>query len=71
MRNPSGLLGRAAGYNPKELAVFVCDFGILGERRGPDLAAAPPCAGAFERRRRPLCGSEADGLDRRRLREGL
>ena len=32
---------------------------------------APACAGAYQRRARPLCGAEDDADDRRRLREQL
>lgn len=69
VRNPRRELAHARSYDPKELAVFACDFAVWSRRA--DISAAAPCAGAYERRRRPLCGSEADYADRRRLREEL
>lgn len=69
VRTPRKDLLHVVSYDPKELAVFVCDFAQLSQR--PDFTSAPPCAGAYERRPRPLCGSEEDARDRRRLREQL
>ena len=69
VRNPRTQLRHAGSFDPKELAVFVCDFSRLRSRA--DLAAHAGCAGFLEVRRRPLCGSEADYEDRRRLREAL
>jgi hypothetical protein len=69
VRNPQRVLNHAMGYMPKELAVFACDFSRWNARA--DLAGVTTCAGAYQARRRPLCGSEADQEDRRRLREAL
>jgi hypothetical protein len=67
--NPRTALGLAGSFDPKELAVFVCDFSRLSLRS--DLAATYGCAGFFSARRRHLCGTSADYEDRRRLREAL
>ena len=69
IRNPRNLLSHASHYSPMELAVFACDFSKIHPR--PDFASEPACAGAFEQRRRPLCGSAGDFLDRSKLREAL
>ena len=73
IRVPGTQLRHATSFDPKELAIFVCDFAHAGgDARGrPDPPPSPPCAGAYERRARPLCGSEHDAADRRRLRERL
>ena len=69
VRSPGVHLRHVTSYDPRELAVFVCDFAALGRRANAGLP--PPCAGAFARRGRPLCGSAEDAADRRRLRERL
>ncbi len=69
IRNPQAVLFHASQYAPKELAVFACDFSKLRPRT--DLGFAPACAGAYDHRRRPLCGSPEDFSDRSRLREAL
>jgi hypothetical protein len=69
IRNPRTALNLAGTFDPKELAVFVCDFGRLSPRT--DLAVTLGCAGFFVARRRHLCGTSADYEDRRRLREAL
>ena len=69
IRNPRTALCLAGSYDPKELAVFVCDFSRLTTRA--DLAAPSGCAGSFAARRRPLCGSSVDYEDRCKLREAL
>ena len=69
IRNPQAVLSHASQYAPKELAVFACDFSKLNPRT--DLGFAPACAGAYDHRRRPLCGSPEDFSDRSRLREAL
>jgi hypothetical protein len=71
IRAPAAQLRHATGFDPKELAIFVCDFAPAGGGRGPDGRLPPACACAYERRARPLCGSEDDAADRRRLREQL
>ena len=71
IRAPGAQLRHAASFDPKELAVFVCDFARIDGGLGPDWRLAPACAGAFQQRARPLCGSEDDAVDRRRLREQL
>ena len=68
-RNPRTALRLAGSFDPKELAVFVCDFSRLSLRS--DLAATYGCAGFFSARRRHLRGTSADYEDRRRLREAL
>ena len=45
--------------------------GAGGPGPGPDPRVPPACAGAYECRSRPLCGSEADAADRRLLLERL
>ena len=69
IRNPRTALRFAGSFDPKELAVFVCDFSLLSPRT--DLAELSGCAGSFAPRQRPLCGSTGDFEDRRRLREAL
>ena len=69
IRNPRTALCLAGSFDPKELAVFVCDFGRISPRT--DLAVTYGCAGFFAARRRHLCGTSADYADRRRLREAL
>ena len=69
IRDPRTALGLAGSFDPKELAVFVCDFSWLSLRS--DLAATYGCAGFFSARCRHLCGTSADYEDRRRLREAL
>ena len=69
IRNPQAVLSHAHQYAPKELAVFACDFSKLHPRT--DSGFAPACAGAYDQRRRPLCGSPEDFGDRSRLREAL
>lgn len=69
IRNPRTALCLAGTFDPKELAIFVCDFGRLAQRT--DLAATFGCAGFYTARRRHPCGSSADYEDRRRLREAL
>ena len=54
---------------PRELAVFVCDFG--GPSRRTDLERGRGCPGAVGRRARALCGSTRDAADRARLHEEL
>ena len=53
IRDPRTALGLAGSFDPKELAVFVCDFSRLSLRS--DLAATYGCAGFFSARRRHLC----------------
>ena len=71
VRAPGAQLRHASSFDPKELAVFVCDFAQANGGGRPDQALSPVCAGAFEHRTRPLCGSVEDAADRRRLREQL
>ena len=71
IRAPGGQLRHAASFDPKELAVFVCDFAPADGGRGPEGRVALACAGAYQQRARPLCGAEDDADDRRRLREQL
>ncbi len=68
-RDPRTALRLAGSFDPKELAVFVCDFSRLSQRS--DLAGTYGCAGFFSARRRHLCGTSADYEDRRRLRGAL
>ena len=68
-RDPRTALRLAGSFDPKELAVFVCDFSRLSLRS--DLAGTYGCAGFFSARRRHLCGTSADYEDRRRLRGAL
>ncbi len=58
-------------FDPKELAVFVCDFALAGGGGCSDPRLAPASAGAYERRARPQYGSLEDAMDRSRLREQL
>ena len=69
IRDPARQLQRAGADVPAELAVFACDFGRLAPRA--DLLPPATCPGAFARRRRHLCGSVGDSVDRHRLREAL
>ena len=71
IRAPGAQLQHAASYDPKELAVFVCDFAPADGGQGSEVQLAPACAGAYRLRGRPLCGGEDDAVDRRRLREQL
>ena len=71
IRAPGAQLQHAASYDPKELAVFVCDFAPADGGQGSEVRLAPACAGAYRLRGRPLCGGEDDAVDRRRLREQL
>jgi hypothetical protein len=71
IRAPGGQLRHAASFDPKELAVFVCDFAPADGGQEPKGRLAPACAGAYQQRARPLCGAEDDADDRRRLREQL
>lgn len=61
----------AAGYEPRELAIFACDFSALAPDHSPPGGATPPCAGAFARRPRHRCGSADDLRDRLALREAM
>jgi hypothetical protein len=54
---------------PAELAVFACDFGRLLPR--DSLPPLSVCPGAFDRRRRHLCGSADDCRVQHRIREAL
>lgn len=71
VRSPGSHLRFSEAPDPKELAVFVCDFALAGGGDPPDRGLSPACAGAYARRPRPLCGSVEDAADRRRLREQL
>lgn len=71
VRGPGSQLRHATSFDPKELAVFVCDFALAGGGAGSDLGLAPACAGAFEPRKRPLCGGLEDAADRHKLRDLL
>jgi hypothetical protein len=53
-----------SGYDPRELAVSVCDFAALGRRADGGVRLALPCACAYAPRRRPLCESVEDAADR-------
>ena len=71
VRAPGAQLRQATSFDPKELAEFICDFApAVGDKR-LDQGLPPACAGAYEHRTRPLCGSVEDAADQRRLREEL
>ena len=56
-------------FGHRDLVIFACDFRRLrGTANG---WSDPGCAGAFKRRQRPVCGTEADAHDRRRLRAAI
>ncbi len=64
-------LRHSNSFDLKELAVFVCYFALAGGGSSHDQRVARACAGAYERRVLPSCGSLEDAADRRRLREQL
>ncbi len=45
IRAPAAQLRHATGFDPKELAIFVCDFAPAGGGGGPDGRLPPACAG--------------------------
>jgi len=69
VRNVSMSVSHSTADDPRELAVFMCDF--RGMRDEADSVVVGDCAGAYARRRRALCGSREDEEDRRRLRAEL
>ena len=70
IRDPELMLENAAGYVPRELALFLCDVHVKGN--GPDVNETyPACADAYVRRQRPPCGGWEDERDRLRLRDQL
>ena len=70
IRDPELMLENAAGYVPRELALFLCDLHVKGN--GTDVNETyPACADAYVRRQRPPCGGWEDERDRLRLRDQL
>ncbi len=67
VRGQGAQLKHATSFDPKELAVFVCDFALACGGARSDLGLAPACACAFEPRKQPLLRGQEDAADRHKL----
>ena len=70
IRSPESMLKDAAGFAPRELALFLCEFGPITGTTS-DGGTRVGCVGAYNRRQRPRCVGPEDEVDRLRLRDQL
>ena len=66
IRRPRNYLTHAGCYDPRELALFACDF--RRNQRRPDITDVPACAGHYEARPHELRQETGDEIERAHLR---